>query len=432
MGVLIEDFVDELEASLKYLTDAAREQADSEGISSHLESFVDRAVTSYGRTALFLSGGSSIGFYHEGLLRALLSEDLMPNVFCGTSFGAVILSFLATRTNAEALDELTKLEDLWIQQGPKGALPGSNLWKICMIFRRGYVYGLEECEEHLEWFTLNMTFQEAFEKTGRVINITCTPARRRKADGLPKVLLNHITTPQVTLKSAVLASCCVPILFQPVLLMERRADGTLRPYSLFKHDEEAALEEVRMRDGSFECDTPVKAVAEFWNTHFSIVSQVNPHIAPFFYNSNGIPGRPVRFPWRKIRGGFLLSFIECWCKEDMLKLLRIVREVGLLFRIFGVDWSHVWTQQEWGDVNIVPDIRLRHYLGAADNSQDRDDMADILKRSERHAWRYFSIISHRLRVERALTELAASVSKASPSPSPGNFPFRVTSGLHLS
>ena len=29
--VLIEDFVDELEASLKYLTDAAREQADSEG-----------------------------------------------------------------------------------------------------------------------------------------------------------------------------------------------------------------------------------------------------------------------------------------------------------------------------------------------------------------------------------------------------------------
>ena len=47
-------------------------------------------------------------------------------------------------------------EDLYIQVGPKGALPGSKLWKLAQVIKKGYIYELEGCEEHLAWFTQGM------------------------------------------------------------------------------------------------------------------------------------------------------------------------------------------------------------------------------------------------------------------------------------
>ena len=41
---------------------------------------------------------------------------------------------------------------------------------------------------------------------------------------------------------------------------------------------EVPLEHIRMRDGTFESDVPVQAIAELFNCHFCVVSQVNPHI----------------------------------------------------------------------------------------------------------------------------------------------------------
>jgi len=63
--------------------------------------------------------------------------------------------------------------------------------------------------------------------------------------------------------------------------------------------------------------------------------QVNPHIIPFFYHNRGRDGRPST--WRLWaggwRGGFVLSALELWLKEDMLKTLRVL--AGRLF----LDWE---------------------------------------------------------------------------------------------
>ena len=40
-------------------------------------------------------------------------------------------------------------------------------------------------------------------------------------------------------------------------------------------DFDIPLEHLRMRDGSFESDVPVQAIAELFNCHFTIVSQVD-------------------------------------------------------------------------------------------------------------------------------------------------------------
>jgi TAG lipase / steryl ester hydrolase / phospholipase A2 / LPA acyltransferase len=50
------------------------------------------------------------------------------------------------------------------------------------------------------------TFQEAFDRTGRIINITVAPVN----DFDPPRLLNYLTAPHVCIYSAALASCAIP------------------------------------------------------------------------------------------------------------------------------------------------------------------------------------------------------------------------------
>jgi predicted acylesterase/phospholipase RssA len=61
--------------------------------------------------------------------------------------------------------------------------------------------------------------------TGRILNITVTS---RVKFG-PPLLLNHLSTPHVTIASAVVASAAVPTFVHPVQLRERR-DGREFPF----------------------------------------------------------------------------------------------------------------------------------------------------------------------------------------------------------
>merc|ERR1712098_255944 len=117
-----------------------------------------------------------------------------------------------------------------------------------------------------------------------------------------------MTSPNVTISSAVLASSCTPGLIKPVQLMEKDQNGKLRAFVGTQgpaHESDGPLEVVEMRDGSFEADVPVQAMGSCLNCQFNIVSQVQPNIIPFFLNSKGAIGRPLRWPWREFRGSFL-------------------------------------------------------------------------------------------------------------------------------
>lgn len=52
--------------------------------------FFKRARAAYGRTALCLSGGSTMGAYHFGHIRGLLEAGVLPNIISGTSAGSVV------------------------------------------------------------------------------------------------------------------------------------------------------------------------------------------------------------------------------------------------------------------------------------------------------------------------------------------------------
>lgn len=69
------------------------------------------------------------------------------------------------------------------------------------------------------------TFQEAFDRTGRIINITVAPLNHYE----PPRLLNYLTAPHVCVWSAAAASCAIPGLFDSISLVVKEADGSFRP-----------------------------------------------------------------------------------------------------------------------------------------------------------------------------------------------------------
>lgn len=67
----------------------------------------------------------------------------------------------------------------------------------------------------------DLTFQEAFERTGRVLNVVVCAADTNE----PPRVLNYLTAPDAVIWSAVAASSAFPGLFQPTDMIARNAKG---------------------------------------------------------------------------------------------------------------------------------------------------------------------------------------------------------------
>ena len=283
--LVLEEYRDELCRSLRAL--GAAELARGSLAHAARAEFCLAARASFGGSALVLSGGATLGIYHLGCVKALLELEMLPPVVCGASAGSVIASIVCTRHNDELKRILRSQDDLYREMGSDGPFHGSLPWKLGQLFRNGKMYEGRDFHRHMAWFAQGLTFREAFEKTGRVLTISATPVRSRGRRAVP-LQLNHISTPHVDIASAVCASSCVPGLIEPVELLEKGPDGKLRPY----HMPDQADGRIVLRDGSFESDVPLGALAATFGATFTIVSQVNPHVVPFYAHLQGRAGRP--------------------------------------------------------------------------------------------------------------------------------------------
>ena len=79
---------------------------------------------------------------------------------------------------------------------------------------------------------LNSTVQytAAFDRTGRIINITVAPINNYD----PPRLLNYLTAPHICVWSAAAASCAVPGLFDSITLIVKEPNGMTLHLSLMK------------------------------------------------------------------------------------------------------------------------------------------------------------------------------------------------------
>ena len=401
---LIELYRDELCASLRALAHEVTALPPDGSLGDSLTDFSAAARASLGGAALVLSGGALFGVFHLGVIKALVDECRLPAVICGASAGAVVASIAATRTVGELSEILQDQRELYREMGSDGPFFGSLLWKVRRVLSRGRIYDFALWHKHMGWFSRGLTFREAYERTGRVLNIACTPLRSRGRRA-PPLQLNHLSAPDVDIASAVCASACVPGLIEPVTLLEKGADGRLRPY----HDPDAEDGRIALRDGSYESDVPLEYLSATFGSTFTIVSQVNPHVVPFYAHLRGRPGRPSggRDHTGAWRGGFLLCALEIALKESLRAQLHTLRQLALLVDLFGVDWSNLWLQAQDGSVVLTPDLRPRHYCGVLSNVESPADLADKIRAMERATWEATALIRTRLDVDDALAALEA-------------------------
>ena len=205
----------------------------------------------------------------------------------------------------------------------------------------------------------DMTFEEAYKKTGRLFCITVS-ATTKKA---PPVLLNHFSAPNVTIASAIIASAAVPGFVPPVKLHYKLPSGQVcenfRDQTYF--------------DGSIDSDIPVNGLAEMLNCQFFVAAQCNPHIVPFFFNPKGAVGRPSRWSsgrhehsWR---GGFLLATLEMYLKNDMKAKFKFLHDMEASVGFT----STLLTQEYHGTTTLVPQVHWIDYTKLFSNL-NLDDM----------------------------------------------------------
>ncbi|KAK0545350.1 hypothetical protein OC845_005136 [Tilletia horrida] len=372
---LIERFAAEVEESLRFIRETDKISVDEK------RRFYRRVSKNMGKSALCLSGGGSFGYYHIGVVRALLDANLLPTIISGTSAGGLIAALACTRTDEELkeilvpalADRITACEEplrIWAVRAYRtGARFDTVAWASkCTYFTRG-----------------STTFLEAYRRTGKVLNVSVIPADRHS----PVKLLNHLTAPNCIIWSALLASAAVPGLLNPVCLMQKTKDGEAIPYNLGH----------RFKDGSLRVDIPLEELHMLFQVNYPIVSQVNPHIHLFHFAPQGTPGRPVAHRRGKgWRGGFLLSAIEHVLKLHLAMNFKIIRDLDLLPRLLGTDWSSIFLQRFTGAVTIIPKTRFWDWIRIL-SDPDRKELARMLRVSQSVSFPKLHMIENRMRLE---------------------------------
>lgn len=374
---LIEDYVDQVCASLEYLCDADIEHLSND---EKLALFED-ILRSFGQPALQLSGGATLGMFHVGVCKALDEQGLLPSVISGSSAGSLVASMIGTHSR----DEMDAYYD------------GDALYKHAWSWNRirdglrgkGFA-NQKQLETFIRQNVGEFTFQEAFEKTGRHINVSISPTGANQKSRL----MNELTSPYLLVWSAVLASCAVPLLFPPVTLTTKSAEGDHKPYMPLE----------RWVDGSMRSDMPRRRLMRLYNVNYFVASQVNPHIVPLLESErkrqqtgkiSSLPRRIVKTQARLLGMGALQVVHDKVSNEAARQML-----------------SHGYTmlsQSYYGDATIAPKgYTGKHYRHMLQNPT-KESVIWFRQQGERATWERIDQIRVQSKISMTLQKCVASL-----------------------
>jgi TAG lipase/lysophosphatidylethanolamine acyltransferase len=205
--LLIDDYITQVALSIQYVTMWRPEQAQEPAQATtftpqaKLELLHDTRQA-FGRTTLLLQGGSAFGLCHLGVVKALHLQGLLPRIITGTATGAMIAALVGVHPESELLPLLEGSGiDLSVFDSRRKGHPdgGKESWiRIC--FRRlkrflgtGHLFDMELLEECVRTNVGDLTFEEAYARSKRILNITVATGGK---DGTPN-LLNYLTAPNV-------------------------------------------------------------------------------------------------------------------------------------------------------------------------------------------------------------------------------------------
>ena len=244
---------------------------------------------------------------------------------------------------------------------------------------------------HLRSNVGNFTFQEAFDRTGRILNIVVTP--QNSSD--PPRLLNYLSAPHVMVWSAAVASSSLPGVFEANRLVVKEADGWERYESGGRQ---------AFSDGSMEQDLPMEQLSEMFNVNHFIISQANPHAVMFasYNNKASVWNNPfmgfmegiLRFLRDQVRA-WLLHLVDCIGARRITPLFETSRGIGATF----------FTQEYEGrsiDISLIPWLGHRGLFSALLHiiyNPSEAEFRDWIQAAARETWRHIPAIKSHIAEE---------------------------------
>lgn len=159
---------------------------------------------------LVLSGGGVTALGFLGILKLLYEYDLIKEIehYVGTSMGAIICYLLTIGFNHNELLEFSKLFNF------------SKITENIKLDNFLYNYGFVDMNNiriilknisNFKNIDNDITFKQHFEKTNKKLSITGTCLSDFKL-----YYFNYENSPDMKIFDAILISCCIPLLFEPM------------------------------------------------------------------------------------------------------------------------------------------------------------------------------------------------------------------------
>ena len=210
--LLIEDYITQVALAIEHVTTLPTHPAPDNGFTSQAKlDLLHDTRQAFGRSTLVLQGGAIFGLCHLGVVKALHLRGLLPRIITGTATGALIAALVGVHTEDELLNFLTsdgidltafasrnssaEMEKSgatghsWVRSG----IFGTVLRRVKRFIKEGYFLDVRVLEECVRDNVGDLTFEEAYARTKRVLNITVSTTGR---SGVPN-LLNYLTAPNV-------------------------------------------------------------------------------------------------------------------------------------------------------------------------------------------------------------------------------------------
>ncbi|KAG0668800.1 hypothetical protein C6P45_004340 [Maudiozyma exigua] len=390
---LIDDYIKESNASLDCLV------SESDLDDRYLMGILQQTRRNIGRTALVLSGGGTFGMFHIGLLATLFELDLLPRVISGSSAGAIVASILTVHHKEEIpalLDHILDMEFNIFKDDDEKSESENFLIKFQRFFKNGTWFDNKHLINTVIQFLGDLTFREAYNRTGKILNITVSPDTLFEQ---PR-LLNNLTAPNVLIWSAVCASCSLPGIFPSSPLYEKDPKtGKQIPWS--------GSSSVKFVDGSVDNDLPISRLSEMFNVDHIIACQVNIHVFPFLKLSLSCVGGEIEdeLSARLKRN---LTKMYNFMADEMIHMFEIGCEIGIAKNTL-TKLRSVLSQQYSGDITILPDMNTLLRFKQLLSNPSKEFLLREITNGARSTWRKISIIQNHCGQEFALEKAISNL-----------------------
>lgn len=211
--LLIEDYITQVAQAIADVTKLPTSPgADGTGVIPGFSSqakldLLHDTRQAFGRSTLVLQGGAIFGLCHLGVVKALFARGLLPRIVTGTATGALIAALVGIHTEEE-LPKFLNGDSIDLSafagktSGPQNGLAEAKSFqgwwetltrRVRRFMKEGYFLDVNVLEECVRANVGDLTFEEAYIRTKRVLNITVATTGR---GGVPN-LLNYLTAPNV-------------------------------------------------------------------------------------------------------------------------------------------------------------------------------------------------------------------------------------------